>query len=86
MKHPCLARKDPVRGYSDENCYWREALTATEARFHIEDWEWTASELDQLPLTFEEDAVRDQLPDGQKLMFDVWKRMLMRADVLRETK
>jgi hypothetical protein len=49
----CIARKNPARAYGPKNFYWRKAVSDTETKFGIEDWEGTASEADQLELTAE---------------------------------
>lgn len=46
-----LARRDPTRPYAPGNCYWREPVTAREARFGIEDLDRFDDDPEQIPLT-----------------------------------
>jgi transcriptional regulator with XRE-family HTH domain len=73
-----LARKDPEGPYSPENCFWRPARNAKEARMGIE--EWFTAEPDELPLTASQKRQREKLrTEDERRLFDIWARMLWRA-------
>lgn len=73
-----LARKDSLGPYGPDNCYWRRARTAKEARMGIE--EWNPDEPEDLPLTLDEELERDRMPESEQRMFDIWKRMMWRSE------
>jgi hypothetical protein len=75
----CLARRDPKRGYNPMNCFWRPARSKWEARTGIEDV-GIPNEPEVIPLTVEQATQRAGLPKHEKKTFDVWLRILWRAE------
>lgn len=77
-----LARRNKRRGYGPKNCYWRKAKTEKEARMGIE--EWFDDEPEIIPFSEEHWAQRCALPERQKQTFDIWHRILWRAEASKE--
>ncbi len=77
-----FARKDPFGSYSNNNCYWRPAKTEKEATMGIE--EWVPEEPLIIPMSKKDKKRRALMPKHKQRMFDIWHRMMWRAEVSKD--
>lgn len=64
--------------YCMENVYWREPVNEWESKMGIE--QLSSLEPDEIPLTKKEKLKLKSMPMIESRMFQIWKRMMWRAE------